>query len=168
MPATCGHFKVPLREEPLIELEEKEKPTWEAYQVFWADADHNKLPPILAWNDNPKGKQKEELIWKTDDLTWTNNKQEEPLSWEWKEKKGKGKEREEESTQANNTYIPYTYGQQQLLTYCRPKLICIDCSKKLSSMGTCCGDDEEYQMATKFYCHTCHVKHFGRPKRVRK
>ncbi|KAG9286094.1 hypothetical protein G9A89_022771 [Geosiphon pyriformis] len=35
-------------------------------------------------------------------------------------------------------------------------------------MGTCCGDDEEYQMATKFYCHACHVKHFGRPKQVKK
>ncbi|KAG9299640.1 hypothetical protein G9A89_020811 [Geosiphon pyriformis] len=35
-------------------------------------------------------------------------------------------------------------------------------------MGACCGDDEEYQMATKFYCHTCLVECFGRPKRVRK
>ncbi|KAG9294459.1 hypothetical protein G9A89_001964 [Geosiphon pyriformis] len=35
-------------------------------------------------------------------------------------------------------------------------------------MSACCGDDEEYQMATKFYCHACCVKHFGRPKRVGK
>ncbi|KAG9292204.1 hypothetical protein G9A89_023924 [Geosiphon pyriformis] len=91
--------KVNATEKLLIELEEeKEKPTWEAYQVSWANADHNKLPPILSWNNNPKGKQKEELIWETDDLTWTDNKQEEPLSWEWKEKKGKGKERKEENT----------------------------------------------------------------------
>ncbi|KAG9291700.1 hypothetical protein G9A89_022119 [Geosiphon pyriformis] len=70
----------------LIELEEKkEKPIWEAYQ----------------------GKQKEELIWETDDLTWTDNEQKKPSSWEWKEEKGKGKERKEKNTQANNTYIPY-------------------------------------------------------------
>ncbi|KAG9286384.1 hypothetical protein G9A89_014550 [Geosiphon pyriformis] len=49
---------------PLIKLEEeKEKPTWEAYQVFRADKNHNELPPILFWNDNGKEKQKEtELI----------------------------------------------------------------------------------------------------------
>ncbi|KAG9295979.1 hypothetical protein G9A89_011831 [Geosiphon pyriformis] len=51
-----------------------------SYQVSWANADHNKLPLILSWNDNPKEKQKEELIWKTDNLTWTDNEQEEPLS----------------------------------------------------------------------------------------
>ncbi|KAG9302761.1 hypothetical protein G9A89_009538 [Geosiphon pyriformis] len=73
---------------------------------------------------------------KTDDLTWTdNNKNELTSSWEWeenkeekrkgkerkeenKEEKGKGKERKEENTQTNNTYISYTYGQQQLSTYC--------------------------------------------------
>ncbi|KAG9303541.1 hypothetical protein G9A89_018437 [Geosiphon pyriformis] len=102
---------------------------------------------IKVLNDNPKGKQKEELIWETDDLIWTNNEQEEPSSWE-----------EEENTQANNTYILYTYGQQQSSTYCRPKLICIDCNKKLLSMGTCCDDNEEYQMATKFYCHACLIE----------
>ncbi|KAG9301074.1 hypothetical protein G9A89_015810 [Geosiphon pyriformis] len=90
VPATCGHFKTPPRKKLLIELEEeKEKPTWKAYQVHWADADHNKLPPILSWNNNPKGKQKEELTWETDDLTWTNNEQEEPskpieLDWDAK------------------------------------------------------------------------------------
>ncbi|KAG9302377.1 hypothetical protein G9A89_011427 [Geosiphon pyriformis] len=42
-----------------------------AYQVSWADEEHNKLPPIFSWDDNNKrkGKQKEELIWETDDLT---------------------------------------------------------------------------------------------------
>ncbi|KAG9287591.1 hypothetical protein G9A89_019652 [Geosiphon pyriformis] len=35
-------------------------------------------------------------------------------------------------------------------------------------MGACCGDNKEYQMATKFYCHTCLVKYFGRPKQVGK
>ncbi|KAG9287557.1 hypothetical protein G9A89_019618 [Geosiphon pyriformis] len=35
-------------------------------------------------------------------------------------------------------------------------------------MGACCNNDKKYQMATKFYCRTCLVKHFGRPKQVRK
>ncbi|KAG9286379.1 hypothetical protein G9A89_014545 [Geosiphon pyriformis] len=35
-------------------------------------------------------------------------------------------------------------------------------------MSACCGNNEEYQMATKFYCCACHVEHFGRPKQVRK
>ncbi|KAG9306838.1 hypothetical protein G9A89_005739 [Geosiphon pyriformis] len=62
VPATCGHFKTPLREKLLIELEEaKEKPIWEAYQVSWADADHNKLPPILSWDDKKKRKKKKNL-----------------------------------------------------------------------------------------------------------
>ncbi|KAG9290889.1 hypothetical protein G9A89_011039 [Geosiphon pyriformis] len=46
---TCGHFKTPPREKLLIELEEeKKKPTWEAYQVSWADKKHNELLPILS------------------------------------------------------------------------------------------------------------------------
>ncbi|KAG9289803.1 hypothetical protein G9A89_015383 [Geosiphon pyriformis] len=124
---------------------------------------HRNLPEKLTKSSGPMPttmnyhQYSQELIWKTDNLTWTDNKQEEPSSWE-----------EKENTQANNTYIPYTYSQQQLSTYCRPKLICVDCGKKLSSMGACCGNDEEYQMATKFYCHACHVKHFGRLKRVGK
>ncbi|KAG9302632.1 hypothetical protein G9A89_007336 [Geosiphon pyriformis] len=64
VPATCGHFKTPLKEKLLIKLEkEKEKPTWEAYQVLWVDEEHNKLLPILSWdnNNNGKRKQKEEL-----------------------------------------------------------------------------------------------------------
>ncbi|KAG9295508.1 hypothetical protein G9A89_013537 [Geosiphon pyriformis] len=70
--ATCGHFKTPSRKKLLIELEEeKEKPIWEAYQVLWADEKHNKLLPILSWDNNnkEKGKQKKELTWETDDLT---------------------------------------------------------------------------------------------------
>ncbi|KAG9294669.1 hypothetical protein G9A89_008148 [Geosiphon pyriformis] len=147
---------------------------YQALIVSWADEKHNKLLPILSWddNDNGKGKQKEELIWETDDLTWTdNNKSKLTSSWDWKnnkEEKRKGKKKEEKNTQANNTYIPYTYGQQQPSTYCRPKLICVDCNKKLSSIGACCGDDEEYQMATKFYCCACHIKRFGRPKQMGK
>ncbi|KAG9287702.1 hypothetical protein G9A89_004105 [Geosiphon pyriformis] len=72
VPAMCGPFKTPPREKLLIKLEEeKEKPTWEAYQVLWADEEHNELLPILSWDDSNKGKgkQKEEFTWKTDDLT---------------------------------------------------------------------------------------------------
>ncbi|KAG9302644.1 hypothetical protein G9A89_007348 [Geosiphon pyriformis] len=49
--AMCGHFKPNnvMTSVPLINLkEEKLKPTWEAYQVSWADVDHNELPPILT------------------------------------------------------------------------------------------------------------------------
>ncbi|KAG9284342.1 hypothetical protein G9A89_023599 [Geosiphon pyriformis] len=35
-------------------------------------------------------------------------------------------------------------------------------------MGVCCGNDKEYSMATRFYCHPCIFEHFGRPKRVGK
>ncbi|KAG9285487.1 hypothetical protein G9A89_000166, partial [Geosiphon pyriformis] len=35
-------------------------------------------------------------------------------------------------------------------------------------MGACCSDNKEYQMATKFYCRTCHVECFERPKQVGK
>ncbi|KAG9285892.1 hypothetical protein G9A89_013317 [Geosiphon pyriformis] len=107
--AMYGHFKTPPREKLLIELEEKKgKPTWEAYQVLWVDKEHNKLPPILFWDDSNKGKgkQKEELTWKTDDLTWTNNnKNKSTSSWEWEEdKENKEKGKEKETTQIITTY----------------------------------------------------------------
>ncbi|KAG9291503.1 hypothetical protein G9A89_021922 [Geosiphon pyriformis] len=59
-PAIYGHFKAPSRKELLIELEEKkEKPIWKAYQVLWADVDHNELSPILTWDNNNNGKEKQ-------------------------------------------------------------------------------------------------------------
>ncbi|KAG9302645.1 hypothetical protein G9A89_007349 [Geosiphon pyriformis] len=101
----------------------------------------------------------------TDDLTWTNNDERELIpSWEWEESnKGKKKAKEEEPL-PTNPYTSYQYTTPQQFTYRRPKLVCIDCGKKLSSMGTCCGNNEEYQTATKFYCCACLVEHFGRPK----
>ncbi|KAG9294868.1 hypothetical protein G9A89_003208 [Geosiphon pyriformis] len=65
VPATCSHFKATNTTALLIDLEEeKPKPTWEVYQVLWADKEHNKLPPILLWDNNSKGKQKRtEPIW---------------------------------------------------------------------------------------------------------
>ncbi|KAG9297331.1 hypothetical protein G9A89_003993 [Geosiphon pyriformis] len=77
VPAMCGHFKVSLSKWPLIELEEKKtKPTWEAYQVLWADNDHNKLLPILSWNNKGK-KKKEELAWKLNLEAWSDDSQSE-------------------------------------------------------------------------------------------
>ncbi|KAG9289113.1 hypothetical protein G9A89_022422 [Geosiphon pyriformis] len=47
--AMCGHFKATNTTAPLIDFEEKKpKPTWEVYQVLWADEEHNKLLPILS------------------------------------------------------------------------------------------------------------------------
>ncbi|KAG9291429.1 hypothetical protein G9A89_021848 [Geosiphon pyriformis] len=52
----------PEYQQPVFE-KDKKKPTWEAYQVFWANENHNKLLPILFWNNNSKRKQKDtELI----------------------------------------------------------------------------------------------------------
>ncbi|KAG9287843.1 hypothetical protein G9A89_017438 [Geosiphon pyriformis] len=67
----------------LSQNEKENKPTWEVYQVLWADIDYNKLLPILSWdnNDNGKRKQRAELTWETDNLTWTNN-DELTLIWE--------------------------------------------------------------------------------------
>ncbi|KAG9287476.1 hypothetical protein G9A89_023848 [Geosiphon pyriformis] len=141
--ATCDHFKATSTMAPLIDFNKKKpKPTWEAYQVLWADKEHNELPPILFWDNNNKGKkkQKEELIWETNDLTWTDNDESElTSSWEWEEdKENKGKGKEEETTQTIITYNnTYTIPQQS--TYLQPKLICVNYGKKLSSMGTCCG-----------------------------
>ncbi|KAG9290285.1 hypothetical protein G9A89_022261 [Geosiphon pyriformis] len=43
----------------------KEKPIWEAYQVFWADEDHNELLLILSWDNKGKRKQKKKPTWNT-------------------------------------------------------------------------------------------------------
>ncbi|KAG9303549.1 hypothetical protein G9A89_018445 [Geosiphon pyriformis] len=148
IPATCGHFKTTNTTAPLIDFKKKKpKPTWEAYQVSWADEEHNELPPILSWDNNRKGKQTNKLTWKTDDLTWTDNKQEEASSWEWNEDKGKGKEKKEGIPPTTTIYNFYTHYTPQQSNYQWPRLVCIDCGKKLSSIGTCCGDDEEYHTA---------------------
>ncbi|KAG9303083.1 hypothetical protein G9A89_005041 [Geosiphon pyriformis] len=166
VPATCGHFKAINTTAPLIDFKEKKpKPTWEVYQVSWADEKHNKLLPILLWDNNSKEKQKRtEPIWNIDQAWNTDHNLKEPPIWRWdKKKKGKEKVKEEEPL-STVSYTPYTYTPPQLLSYHQPKLICIDCGKKLLSIGTCCGNNKKYQMATKFYRHTCLVECFGRPK----
>ncbi|KAG9306719.1 hypothetical protein G9A89_004266 [Geosiphon pyriformis] len=129
--ATCGHFK------PIEFEEEKEKPTWEAYQ----------LPPILFWDNNNKRKQKKELTWNIDQAWETDNDQNKLANWKWKKTdKGKRKEKEKKTTPISSTYNSYAYTSSQPPNYCQPKLKCVDCGKRLSSMGACCGNNEEYAM----------------------
>ncbi|KAG9288852.1 hypothetical protein G9A89_012181 [Geosiphon pyriformis] len=128
--------------------EDKPKPTWEAYQVSWTDEEHNKLLPILSWDDNRKSKQREKPIWKTDNLIWTDYDKSKPTtSW------GKGKEKEKKVTTTTHNLYAYTISHQS--TYHCSKLICTDCGKKLSLMGTCCGNNEEYQQLDNTLCLAC-------------
>ncbi|KAG9292070.1 hypothetical protein G9A89_017970 [Geosiphon pyriformis] len=114
--AMCGHFTTTNSIAPLIEFEEKkEKPTWKAYQVSWADEEHNELLP---------------------------------------------KEENSIPIPIHSTYM-YTIPQS---SYCYPKLICVDCGKKLLSMSTCCGNNEEYSTVTKFYYRVYIIECFGHPK----
>ncbi|KAG9287812.1 hypothetical protein G9A89_017407 [Geosiphon pyriformis] len=118
------------------------------YQTFIAMCGHFKITNLTTLLIE---KQREEFTWETD-----NNNNELTLNWEWKEDKRRDKEKgkEKDTTQANNTYILTTYAPPQ--------------HKKLLLMGICCGDDKEYTSATKFYCHPCILKCFGRPKQVGK
>ncbi|KAG9305617.1 hypothetical protein G9A89_001678 [Geosiphon pyriformis] len=106
--AMCGHFKTTNMPVPLIKFEKKEKkPTWEAYQVLWAEGDHNKRANKLEVEKKYKKKEKK--------------KEKEPIS----------------TTTA--TYTPYTYTSPQPFNYYCPKLVYVNCNRKLSSMGTCFG-----------------------------
>ncbi|KAG9286170.1 hypothetical protein G9A89_010184 [Geosiphon pyriformis] len=132
---------------PLIKFKkEKVKPTWEAYQVSWADVDHNKLLPILVCdnNNNKKEKQREEPTWEATINTWTDNNQSKmPPMLNWKEKnKKKGKGRKENILEETTTVEEITSGWEREYS-CEPikelpyiPLKCKDCEKKLSSMGT--------------------------------
>ncbi|KAG9300758.1 hypothetical protein G9A89_023556 [Geosiphon pyriformis] len=100
---------MPPRKKLWIELEEeKEKPIWEAYQVLWANEEHNELPPILSWDNNnkKKGKQKEELTWETDDLTWIDNDE---TGNEKKTKKIKRKEKKKRPPKPLSLITPTLY-----------------------------------------------------------
>ncbi|KAG9294553.1 hypothetical protein G9A89_008664 [Geosiphon pyriformis] len=128
VPATCGHFKpITTPSTPLIEFEEeKAKPIWEAYQVFWADTDHNELPLILSWDNNGKRKKKEELTWKTNELIWTDNDDKtttaEEITSDWKRK---------------YSHEPIKEPPYILLKY-------KNCGKKLFSIGAWVAPDENY------------------------
>ncbi|KAG9292223.1 hypothetical protein G9A89_023943 [Geosiphon pyriformis] len=94
------------------------QPCVEAYQVFWANKDHNKLSPILFWDDNNKGKQEEELTWNINQVWETDNNQNKSANWEWKKiDKGKKKEKEKETIPTNSTYSSYAYTSLQPPNY---------------------------------------------------
>ncbi|KAG9291599.1 hypothetical protein G9A89_022018 [Geosiphon pyriformis] len=44
---------------------------------------------------------------------------------------------------------------QRNLFYQLSRLICVDCGKKLSTMGACIGNNEEWSITTKYYCRPC-------------
>ncbi|KAG9297107.1 hypothetical protein G9A89_019388 [Geosiphon pyriformis] len=56
--------------------------------------------------------------------------------------KRKGKEKEKNSI-PTPIYLTYMYKTPQSSYHC-PKLICVNCDKKLSLMGACCGDNKKY------------------------
>ncbi|KAG9289450.1 hypothetical protein G9A89_008011 [Geosiphon pyriformis] len=119
---------------------------------MWLLQDTNPTTPLIEFEEKKKKptweayqKQKETK------LTWDINN-----NWETNEdqkEKEKRKAKEEEST-STDTYTTYIHLPPQPINYCQPKLICINCGKKLSSMGTCYGDNKEYPTAAKFYCHS--------------
>ncbi|KAG9297008.1 hypothetical protein G9A89_008594 [Geosiphon pyriformis] len=135
--ATCGHFK-PSNAQPFIEFEEEtKKPTWEAYQVSWTNQDYNELPPVLFWNSNIKGKQKET------ELTWISNQARETKN-DYNELKDNGKRKGKETTLEETTSTSKkTSGWTSLYLVHEPlpqlpyiPLKCKDCEKKLSFIGT--------------------------------
>ncbi|KAG9301281.1 hypothetical protein G9A89_012664 [Geosiphon pyriformis] len=70
--------------------------------------EHNKLLPILSWNDKEKERRKEKLTGETDQSYWdSNNQGKQALIWTYEEKR-KGKEEELEPV-TTITYTPYTY-----------------------------------------------------------
>ncbi|KAG9305496.1 hypothetical protein G9A89_006466 [Geosiphon pyriformis] len=145
--ATCGHFKSNniTSSIPLINFEEeKPKPTWKAYQVLWADVEHNELPPILDWEKRNNVKKKrtetEEHIWEITIDAWNNDNKNKAMPTSW-EKKGKEKKKKEDlSGKADEATEKITSGWEREYL-CEPvkepsyiPLKCQDCKKKLSSM----------------------------------
>ncbi|KAG9284019.1 hypothetical protein G9A89_022793 [Geosiphon pyriformis] len=109
---------------------------------------YNKLPPILAWdnNDNGKKKQRKEPTWKATIDAWTNNNQSEmPPILDWKEKnKEKKKGREENISEETTTTEEITSGWE----------------KEYSLVP-----DKDYWMQTHYYCKPYHRKQYDYPKR---
>ncbi|KAG9298292.1 hypothetical protein G9A89_002780 [Geosiphon pyriformis] len=101
----------------------------------WTNTKYKKLLPILLWDNNRKGKQKEKPTWKTDNLTWINNEQEE--------------------TSTPTTHILYIYATPQLSSYHRPKLVYVDCDKKLSSIDACCSKENRTTNLVSFQEEMC-------------
>ncbi|KAG9307268.1 hypothetical protein G9A89_017096 [Geosiphon pyriformis] len=93
-------------------------------------------------------------------VSWADNYRTElPPPPTWKEK-GKGRAKEEPQSSS----LGYVISDQRNLFYQPPRLICVDCEKKLSTMGTCIRNNEEWPTTTKYYCRPCLLKRFGQPK----
>ncbi|KAG9299440.1 hypothetical protein G9A89_009392 [Geosiphon pyriformis] len=126
------------------------------YQVLWANIDHNKLPPILTWdnNDNRKKKQRKEHTWETTiDRDVTNSR--------LRRKRQKEREKREEDILKNtNTTEELTSGWEKEYSH---KLI-----KEPPYIPLKCKDfvpDEDYGTKTHYYCKPCHCECYGYPKR---
>ncbi|KAG9304325.1 hypothetical protein G9A89_019887 [Geosiphon pyriformis] len=89
-------------------------------------------------------------IIETYQVSWADDYQTElPPPPIWKEK---GKGRAEEELQLSS--LGYVTSDQRNLFYQPLRLICVDCEKKLSTMGACIGDNKEWPTATKYYCRS--------------
>ncbi|KAG9291463.1 hypothetical protein G9A89_021882 [Geosiphon pyriformis] len=93
-------------------------------------------------------------------ISWIDNYQIElPPPPIWKEKE---KGRAEEKPQLSS--LGYIIMDQKNLFYQLPKLICVDCRKKLSTMGTYIKNNKKWSTTTKYYCRLCVLKKFGQSK----
>ncbi|KAG9307394.1 hypothetical protein G9A89_017223 [Geosiphon pyriformis] len=94
-------------------------------------------------------------IIKTYQVSWVDDYQTElppPPTWE---EKGKG--RAEKKPQLSS--LGYITSDQRNLFYQPPRLICINCAKKLSTMDACIRNNKEWPTATKYYCRLCKWNH---------
>ncbi|KAG9285980.1 hypothetical protein G9A89_022656 [Geosiphon pyriformis] len=97
---------------------------------------------------------------KTYQVSWVDNYRIElPLPPTWEEK-GKGRAKEEPQSSS----LEYVTSDQKNLFYQPPRLICVDCGKKLFTMGTCIGNNKEWPITTKYYCRLCLLEKFGQLK----
>ncbi|KAG9286358.1 hypothetical protein G9A89_014524 [Geosiphon pyriformis] len=143
--------------------------------ILWANVNHNKLLPILIWNnnDNGKEKQREKPIWEATIDTWTDNNQSKmPPILDWKKKnKEKEKGREENIPEETTTAEEITSGWEREYS-CEPikeppyiPLKCKDYGKKLSLMEAWIVPDEDYRTRTHYSCKSCHRKQYDYPKK---
>ncbi|KAG9298027.1 hypothetical protein G9A89_018855 [Geosiphon pyriformis] len=73
----------------------------------------------------------------------------------WEKKKDRAEE------EPRSLSLGYVILDQKNLFYQPPRLICVDCEKKLFTMGACIGDNKEWPTATKYYCRPCLLDRFG-------
>ena len=63
------------------------------------------------------------------------------------------------------TYVAFQqhYPRRNQYRWRRPKLECVDCKKKLSTMSSTIAPDEEYGSETRYYCNRCNCARYGYP-----